>query len=114
VQKLVQFWTHRLSVVNWESFWVSYPPKAQLSVVNEQCPVRLNHRKSEFPEKNAFGKNQFSQPWNVRFARSNSRSTTTDHKISNGAIRFGFGVREASQIFPTRLGIILSKMLVRF
>jgi hypothetical protein len=77
-------------------------------------PVRLNHRKSEFPEKNAFGKNQFSQPWNVRFARSNSRSTSTDHKISNGAIRFGFGAREASQMFPTILGIILAKMPVHF
>jgi hypothetical protein len=77
-------------------------------------PVRLNHRKSEFPAKNAFGKNQFSQPWNVRFAHSNSRFLTTDHKLSNGAIRFGFGVREASQMFPTRLGIILAKMLVHF
>jgi hypothetical protein len=72
-------------------------------------PVRLNHRKSEFPAKIAFGKNQFSQPWNVRFARSNSRFLTTDHKISNGAIRFGFGAREAGKIFPTRLGIILQK-----
>jgi hypothetical protein len=62
-------------------------------------PVRLNHRKSEFPAKNAFGKNQFSQPWNVRFARSNSRFLTTDHKISNGAIIFGFGAREAVKIF---------------
>ena len=78
------------------------------------CPVHLNHRKSEFPAKIAFGKNQFSQPWNVRFARSNGRSTSTDHKISNDAIRFGFGVREASQNFPTRLGIFPSKMPVRF
>jgi hypothetical protein len=77
-------------------------------------PVRLNHRKSEFPAKNAFGKNQFSQPWNVCFARSNSRFLTTNHKISNGAIRFGFGAREAVKIFTTRLGIMLSKMLVRF
>jgi hypothetical protein len=65
-------------------------------------PVRLNHRKSEFPAKNAFGKNQFSQPWNVRFARSNSRFLTTDHKISNGAIRFGFGAREAGK-FPYKI-----------
>jgi hypothetical protein len=77
-------------------------------------PVRLNHRKSEFPEKNAFGKNQFSQPWNVRFSRSNSRFLTTDHKLSNGAIRFGFGAREARKIFLTILGIVLSKMPVRF
>jgi hypothetical protein len=77
-------------------------------------PVRLNHRKSEFPAKNAFGKNQFSQPWNIRFARSNSRFLTTDHKISNGAIRFGFGAWEAIENFPTRLGIFPSKMSVRF
>jgi len=56
----------------------------------------VNHRKSEFPEKNAFGKNQFSQPWNVRFARSNNQFLTTDHKLSNGAIRFVFGAREDS------------------
>jgi hypothetical protein len=77
-------------------------------------PVRLNHRKSEFPAKNAFGKNQFSQPWNVCFTRSNSRFLTTDHKISNDAIRFGFGAREAGKIFPTILGIFPSKMPVRF
>jgi hypothetical protein len=77
-------------------------------------PVRLNHRKSEFPAKIAFGKNQFSQPWNVRFARSNSRFSSTDHKISNGAIRFGFGAREAGKIFVTRLGIILAKMTMHF
>jgi hypothetical protein len=77
-------------------------------------PVRLNHRKSEFPEKTAFGKNQFSQPWNIRFARSNSRFLTTDHKISNGAIRFGFGSQEAIENFPTILGIFPSKMPVRF
>jgi hypothetical protein len=91
-------------VVNWKdwkrTFWVKV--------------VLFNHRKSEFSEKTAFGKNQFSQPWNVRFARSNSRSTSTDHKISNGAIRFGFGAREAGKFFPTRLGIFPSKMLVRF
>jgi hypothetical protein len=71
--------------------------------------VRLNHRKSEFPEKTAFGKNQFSQPWNVRFACSNSRSTSTDNNISNGSIIFGFGAMEDSQMFPTILGIILAK-----
>jgi hypothetical protein len=76
--------------------------------------VRLNHRKSEFPEKNAFGKNQFSQPWNICFACSNSRFLTTDHKISNGAIIFGFGSWEAIKNFPTRLGIFSSKMPVRF
>jgi hypothetical protein len=71
-------------------------------------PVRLNHRKSEFPAKTAFGKNQFSQQWNVRFACSNSRSTSTDHNISNGAIIFVFGAKEASQMFPKILGIILA------
>jgi hypothetical protein len=77
-------------------------------------PVRLNHRKSEFPAKIAFGKNQFSQPWNVCFTRSNSRFLTIDHNISNDAIRFGFGAREARNVFPTILGIFPSKMPVRF
>ena len=77
-------------------------------------PVRLNHRKSEFPAKIAFGKNQFSQPWNVHFVRSNSRFSSTDHNISNGVIIFGFGVREDGKIFVTRLGIILAKMTMHF
>ena len=114
MQKLTQFWTHRISVVNWKDSVRIYHRKRSFRWLMNSRPFRLNHRKSEFPAKNAFGKNQFSQPWNVRFAYSNSRSTYTDHKLSNGAIRFGFGAREDSQIVLTRLGIILSKMPVRF
>ena len=47
-----------------------------------------------FQIKTAFGKNRFSRPWNVRLARSNGRLTSTNHKLSIGAIRFGFRYQE--------------------
>ena len=56
--------------------------------------IRLNHRKSKFPAKTAFGKKRFSQPSDVRFACLNSRFWSTEHKLSIGAFRFGFGSRE--------------------
>jgi hypothetical protein len=101
-------------VVNWKDSVRIYHRKRSFRWLMNSRPVRLNHRKSEFPAKNAFGKNQFSQPWNICFTRSNSRFLTTDHKLSNDAIRFGFGAREAGKFFPTRLGIFPSKMPVRF
>ena len=76
--------------------------KQSFPMVNRLNFGLVNHRKSEFPEKNAFAKNQFSQPWNIRFAHSNSRFLTTDHKISSDAIRFGFEAREDSQNHPAR------------
>ena len=54
-----------------------------------------------FP-KTAFSKNHFSQSWELHFTRSNSRFSSTDHKLSNGVIIFGFGVREDSQNHPAR------------
>jgi hypothetical protein len=101
-------------VVDWKDSVRIYHRKRSFRWLMNSRPVRLNHRKSEFPAKIAFSKNQFSQPWNICFARSNNRSTSTDHRLSNGTIRFGFGAREDSQNFPTRLGIFPSKMLVRF
>jgi hypothetical protein len=50
VQKLIQFWTHRLSVVVWEDFWVSYPPKAPVSVVNEHTVGSPKPPKVNFEE----------------------------------------------------------------
>jgi hypothetical protein len=40
--------------------------------------------------------------------------TSTNPELSNGAFISAFGSWEASQIFPTILGITLSKMLVHF
>ena len=74
-------------------------------VVNRLNSGLVNHRKSDFPEIICFGKNRFSQPWNVRFACSNGRLTYKDHKLSNSAIRFGFRAWEGSQNFPTRSGV---------
>jgi hypothetical protein len=96
-------------VVDWQDSVRIYHRKRSFRWLMNSRPVRLNHRKSKFPAKYAFDKNQFSQPWNIRFAHSNSRSTSTDRKLSNGTIRFGFGAREASENFPSRLGIFPSK-----
>ena len=74
-----------LSVANGHFFTGSKPPKA--------C---------KFPEKTAFNQNRFSRPWKLHFARLNSRFSSTDHKLSNGVIIFGFGVRENSQNHPAR------------
>jgi hypothetical protein len=54
-----------------------------------------------------FFKNQISQSWRVCFTCLNSRSTSRNPKLSNGAFKSAFGAREASQMFPTILGIIL-------
>jgi hypothetical protein len=51
--------------------------------------------------------NQISQSWRVRFTCLNSRSTSRNPNISNGAFKSAFGTRESSQMFPTILGIIL-------
>ena len=66
--------------------------KSKLSVVKRQLSQGSKPPKPvKFP-KNYLGKNQFSQPWNLHFARLNSQFSSIDHKISNGAIIFGFGV----------------------
>ena len=67
-----------------------------------------------FLNKNCLGKNRIYKSWRVCFTCLNSRPTSTNPKISNGSFKYAFGSREASQMFPTRLGIILSKMLVHF